>query len=225
PDSTMPDVECGPGTTEVDGVCEPNEACGPGTTANAMGECVPDSMIVCGDGTIDDGMGNCIVESPLVCGDGSIDDGNGNCVIDPDRIVTCDAGLVLVMNACVTRADALGMMMPQLSMEQDDWRYLDEMGNAIGTANDVTLPMAGDSIVLQGVIDVPVDINGDDFLDQDFDWFAFTATAGTVLELSIVNDGMPSPQFVVFNQDENSEWLGRQSATNQTSEPARQVVI
>lgn len=48
--------QCGPGTEENDGVCEP----------------VPDADLICGDGTILDGLTNECVPDPSVCGGGTV---------------------------------------------------------------------------------------------------------------------------------------------------------
>src|SRR4051794_40483429 len=64
---------CGPGTTNVDGVCtsDGGNTCGPGTKADASGTCVPDGSVVCSDGTKLGTDGKCEID-PNACQDGTV---------------------------------------------------------------------------------------------------------------------------------------------------------
>ncbi len=104
-------VECGPGTTLIDGVCEPDEGGGGGNegedfcganTEFVDGECVPDSSTVgeCGPGTtlVD---GECVSTTVEVeCGPGTtlVDD---ECVPDA-TLAECGPGTELVGDECVS---------------------------------------------------------------------------------------------------------------------------
>ena len=171
--------------------------CASGEVLNASGECVPFERIECGEGTLEE---------------------EGQCVPNPEAIVSCGAGTVAVANRCLSTLEALRVQSHSQAREPDDPNF------AAGNPNLLTLAAAGDSVLVHGVIDAPEDIDSDGDLDQDFDWFAFEAEAGTLLEISIANDGLPAPFFAVLGVGEAS-FFSRQSAINRDNAPRRQVYL
>lgn len=184
-----PAVMCADGTMEVDGTCTAAQTeCGPGTTPNAdTGACDPD-IAECAPGTV--AMGSeCVPDGTMICEDGTTYDADtGTCVITD---AACGAGAVLIDGECVP-ADAA--LMPEIdSVEPDDPEFE-------GTPVAVTLPAEGDQVTLGGCI-VPADLDMDDSLDPDVDFFTVDVTAPTLLRVNADGLGGASAAFAVFPEE------------------------
>jgi hypothetical protein len=149
--------QCGPGTVDVDGVCEPMQ-CGPGTVVDAMsGQCVPDGSMICTDGTVFE---------------------NGQCVIDPD---SCQDGTVLVNGKCVDP----GVVTADVS-EAPEPNGLGALGeDSEAPAGTITVPAVGaPGVVVHGTINPFQDIDGDGQPDPDVDSYVLAVPGPTLLDLT-----------------------------------------
>ena len=172
-------VECGPGT-ELDtatGDCITSVDCGPGTVLDsATGDCI--TSVDCGPGTVlDSATGDCITS--VDCAAGTVLDAtSGDCVLD------CVAPEVELAGACVTPQEALAATATGTTTEPDDPSF------SGGTANTLTLPTVGSSVVVTGTVDVPADLDGDPTtLEQDFDVWEFTGAPGDYIDVSVSSLG------------------------------------
>lgn len=203
-----PDVECGAGTTynAQTGECEPDSVCGAGTTLNeATGECEPD--VECGDDTtFDPSTGTC--RPDVVCGDGThFDEDSGECepdencgtgtTFDPDTQtcvpdLVCGPGLTNVDGVCLS---ALDIIVGEADAEE---ATPDANDPALGgTPESITIEAGGERTVFTGTIQRPVDLDGDEVVDQDQDVWRFTGGEGQMLRIRVVSTGAFQPAFTV----------------------------
>lgn len=125
-------LECGLGTVEVDGACQPGETvcgtgtmfvaeasvcvptetgsltCGPGTRVES-GQCVPDGVggLSCGVGTVQSMDGTSCVPAPEACGPGTtFDAATRECI--SDTAVTCGPGTAEMNGECLPTPDVCG---------------------------------------------------------------------------------------------------------------------
>ncbi len=189
------DMNCGEGTVRVGGRCVPEASqCGPGTTDEG-GICIP----VCTGDKYWDGE-NC-VDAPD-CGAGTtFDSETGMCL--PDEY-TCAEGASMVDGVCVpdlacsegTRPDEFGRCVVDTPGDPDVWESENPDENA-----PFDLPEAGGSITLGGIIDDPVDPEGDGYKRPDWDGFEFHGQAGTYLRVRALSEGAARPAFVLLSED------------------------
>lgn len=249
--STLVPVVCGPGTSldEATGECRPLATCGPGTVYNASArECVPEAtcgegteldpstgqclpLFTCGDGTTPDPVtGDCL--DTTQCGEGTtFDDASGECVpVDncgtgttyhplthlctPD--VVCGPGLFASAGVCLSEDDIL-------AGDADATESVPDMNDPAygGSPETLVLEPVGDSLIFTGVIGRPVDLDGDDVVEQDIDQWTFDGVAGQYLRIKIFDAGLPQPAFRL----EGPEGYVRTSRLGVVSEPEREVVL
>lgn len=200
-------VTCADGTTLTEGVCQPNETCGEGTTADATGQCVPNfAEVECATGTTLS-EGKC-VPSQESCAPGTTLNGG---VCTPD--VICGDGTTARDGKCLTNDELLKLDADLQEMEENDPSFG-------GTAISITLPNASDSFSVAGNIATPADKDQDNIADQDLDFYTFQGTAGTFLNLKVLNKGAGSMGFVI----QGPNGYLRIAPTNQES-PERQVLL
>ena len=149
--------ECGPGTTDEQGVCTGVAACGTGTKDDGTGACGPDGTVVCTDGTIFDAKSGTCQDDPASCQDGTVLIGT-SCV-DPTRGLTVDAE------------------------EGPEPNGLGVFGEASAAPAGVIQLKSTGTTVVHGTI-VPVDRDGDGQRDPDVDSFLFTTTGPTYVHTS-----------------------------------------
>lgn len=184
-----PDARCGPNTTlnPVTGFCEPNVVCGPDTTFDpSTGACRPN--VVCGEGThLDGDTGTCVPDEN--CGTGTtFDPSTGTCV--PDLV--CGPGLTNVDGVCLSALDLL--LEEAVSFETIPDVNDPTLG---GEPEPLVLAPLGERVVASGTIQRPVDLDGDDVIDQDRDVWRFSASAGTLLRIRVLTTGAFLPAFAL----------------------------
>lgn len=219
-------VKCGPGTVKVNGSCVPELACGPGTVADPeSGECVP----ACSEGEYFDGE-QCRPVSE--CAEGTFfDEVTGTCRPDGTGCApgtTFDETHMVCrpdVSACGegTHPDGLGSCVPDQLPEPDVYESEDPELPAY-----FELPEEGQQISLGGVVDLPTDLNGDGYPDQDWDLFVFSAQAGDHLRIQAVSEGACLPAFIVMSeaQDEDGySLLYRASVNPHSVENGRDVYL
>ena len=205
-------IECGANTTKVDGKCVPaSTVCAANTVLNNDGQCVVDAP-ACGTGTqLDPNTGRCAVTTQVCGANTAFDSASNTCkptgtVCDAGTVfsdatglclpeATCRMGDVIVEGKCSSASQALAQMATVTATENDDPR----LG---GTANAVTIPAAGSQLVFKGEIGAPVDLDNDGKLDQDYDFFSFTATAGQHISVNLQVIGGPSLSFALLGPDD-----------------------
>ncbi|MEM1348206.1 MAG: EB domain-containing protein, partial [Myxococcota bacterium] len=185
-------VTCAEGTTETNGVCVPDVACGPNTMPDASGNCVPSTQITCGEGTLEMN-GACVPDLDNLCAPGTTPS-EGQCLTDED---------VLLADADVTE-----------STEENDLLF-------DGTPEALTLPDVGDSLIVRGGFDAPIDRSGDGVPEQDVDTYAFTGSAGTILRIQILDAGAGTTAFAVMQEDSGYMRLSPGFQAN----PERELVL
>lgn len=193
-------ADCGAGTTEVDGVCIPNDmVCATGTVFDMTTlTCVPDGTpITCGTGTIlDEATGMCVPTSNIMCargtvlmGDECVPDGTvvcgpntrfnsetGECEPDPESI--CEGDLVFVEESgtCVDPDELLEGMA--------DVRELGEINDP--AFNEGAMPQVVDIAdgtgSFYGCIE-PQDFDEDGVVDADLDYFQVSVDGPTLLNV------------------------------------------
>lgn len=201
-------VTCADGTTLANGVCTPNETCGAGTTADATGACVPDyNKVECATGTmLSEGV--CVPAAESCAAGTTLTE--GVCVAD----VICGEGTTAREGKCLTNDDLLKLDADlQEGTEENDTTYG-------GTPITITLPDASSSFSVAGNISSPEDKNQDGQLDQDFDYYKFTGTAGGYLNLKVLSKGAGSMGFIIQGPN---DYL-RIAPTNNES-PSRQILL
>lgn len=169
---------CGPGTTDLDGVCTAGSGgtCGPGTKADATGACVPDGSTVCGAGTTLDG--------------------SGQCTIDP---TACQDGTVLVGSECVAPG--------HVAVTVEESPEPNGMGVAVATgASEPSAAPAG-SFTVTAIGGAPVVLHGHITphgtapAAADVDTYQVTVGGPTVLQVSVAGIGGLQGGFVVVDGD------------------------
>ena len=194
-------ADCGAGTTEVSGVCIPNDmvcaegtvfdmttltcvpdmpiTCGAGTILDsATGMCVPSSTTTCGEGTVLlDGM--CVPDTDALCGRNTIYDAEmGTCVPDPDAL--CEGDLVFV-EASATCVDP-----DELLEGMADVRELGEINDP--AFNEGAMPQVVDIAdgtgSFYGCIE-PQDFDDDGIVDADLDYFQISVDGPTLLNVRV----------------------------------------
>jgi hypothetical protein len=172
--------ECAAGTVfyPAEAACRP--ACGLEQQWNGQA-CAP----LCAPGTrFDPPSGECLPE-PGVCGPGTHWE-DGQCVGD----LACGPG---------THPQG-GVCLPDRLPEPDVLESPDPSQAAL-----VVLPAAGQAVRLGGVVDTPVDLNGDGYVDASWDAFAFEAPTGAWLRLSATSEGAALPAFIVQSEAQDAQ--------------------
>ena len=201
-------VTCADGTTLTGGVCTPNVLCGDQTMADATGKCVPTyAEVTCATGTmLSEGV---CVPSPQVCAPGTTFN-NGTCAPD----VVCGDATTARDGKCLSDEDLL-------KLDADLTEGAGENDPTYGGSPVmITLPAASSSTTILGSIDAPTDKNQDTILDQDVDYYAFTATAGTFLNIKALNKGAGALAFVIEGPNGYQRLAPTQSAS-----PERQLLL
>lgn len=203
-------TDCGPGTTDQNGTCVPDIIeCGDGTVLQDD-QCVP----ICGQNQYWDGT-QCVTApecaagttfNPQIgecepCPDGQYWDGT-TCEIVPE----CDSGTSFnpQTGKCEPDAEACGpgtvfvngRCVPEELPDPDVAESTDP-----GGAAPFDLPAEGQSVSLGGVVDEPVDLNGDGWADADWDYFTVTVPAGTYLRIRATSEGAALPAFMVLSAE------------------------
>lgn len=161
---------CSTGEVWTGSECAPAASCAPGTILQGN-QCVP----ACGNGEYWDGQACADVPG---CDQGtSFNPQTGKCEIDSS---VCAPGTRLENGVCVPGE------MPAADVHQT--------GDPDQLA-EFDIPAAGQSISLDGVVDTPIDINGDGSVDPDWDGFTFDAPAGTWLRITATSYGAALPAF------------------------------
>ncbi|MBN2496368.1 MAG: hypothetical protein JXR96_17370 [Deltaproteobacteria bacterium] len=214
-------LECGAGTVERDGICEP--LCGVGEVwDDAAGACREETA--CATGTV-------LVEGECVplCSDGEVWDAEAGACREE---TACATGTVLVEGECVPEDDLCpeGQAWINGGCEDivgcGDGTFLDPTGNECvpidpmdavdveegAEPNDLffggapvgfDLPELDQTIILGGTIGEPSDLDGDDTLEPDFDTFAFEGVAGDRLRIEATAVGIPAVAYAVLFIDES----------------------
>lgn len=204
---------CGAGTTldEASRRCLPDAECGDGTRfVSATRECVPTTS--CGEGTsVDDELGTCVPDDQ--CGPGTVQHPIRRVCVPEVR---CGPGLVAHESVCLSPADviALGTDVTEPLPDNDDPAFG-------GTPVAVTLEGIGESLVITGAIQRPIDRDDDGELDADVDHFTFAGTAGARLRIRVINDGLGQPAFRLTGPEDYE----RTSRFGVVREPNREVVL
>ncbi len=219
-------VKCGPGTVKVNGSCVPETACGPGTVVDPeSGECVPACdageyfdgeqcrpVSGCAEGTFfDEVTGTCRPDG-TGCAPGTTFD-ETHMVCRPD-VTACGEG---------THPDGQGFCVPDRLPEPDVYESEDP-----GLPAYFELPEEGGVVSLGGVVDLPVDLNGNGYPDQDWDLFVFSAQAGDHLRIRALSEGACLPAFILISEaeDENGySLLYRASVNPHSVENVRDVYL
>ncbi len=225
-------TECGPGTRAEDGTCVPElDGCAPGTVLQ-LGVCVPacgDGGVwdgqACGQiprceaGTrYDPATGDCVPACAAgeywdgaacaavpACGPGTaFDPAAGGCRPSADA---CAPGTVWQDGACVPELDCGPGTHPEGGLCVPDAPPVPDVVEAAvdGEFARFELPAAGGQVLLGGLVDLPVDKDGDGYEDGDWDAFAFDAPAGTWLRLSASSAGAALPAFLVDSRGAEDE--------------------
>lgn len=203
--------ECGDGTVERDGKCVPRSSvtCGEGTVLDEAGDCVP-SEDACAEGaTFDPGTGRCVADrgdcptgtvamgdecipdGSVICADGTeFDAETGTCVPGAGA---CGEGTVMVDGECIGLDEALS---PEVfsAAEPDDPAF-------DGTPQVVTPPAIDAERTIGGCI-TPEDFDGDDVVDVDIDYFAFTTSSPGMFRVRADGLGGAAAAFAVIPLDE-----------------------
>jgi hypothetical protein len=181
------EATCGEGTTlDPDtGLCLPDTSCGPGTTYNPeQGRCEPDST--CAAGThIEDGF--CVPDD--ACGEGAIYHPLTRLCVPEVR---CGPGLIAHEGTCLSEAEVTASAADAQEGNPDDNDPL--LG---GSPELLILEPVGESAIFTGNIARPVDLDGDDEDDQDWDHWSFEGSAGQLIRIRILDAGLPNPGFRV----------------------------
>jgi len=201
-------TECGPGTTEQDGVCVPDIIeCGDGTVLQGD-QCVP----ICGNNQYWDGT-QC-VDTPECAAGTTFNPTTGECEPCPagqywngtacEVVPECDTTTTFNTQTgkCEPDEDACGpgtvfingQCVPEELPDPDVVESTDPDGSV-----EFNLPAAGESISLGGVVDEPVDTNGDGYPDGDWDMFTVDVPAGTYLRINATSEGATLPAFTVMS--------------------------
>lgn len=161
-------AECGPGTTNVDGVCtgggSGSGTCGSGTT-NTNGVCVPN----CTDGTMFDPTQGCVFD-PGQCHDGTVYIAGKGCV-DPT------AGLVVNVDEGA-EPNGLGIVVDHSTQDPLE-------ANATVPAGQLTIQDIGQTEVVHGYIKPFQDEDGDGIPDGDADAYTVHVSQPTLVNIAI----------------------------------------
>ncbi len=219
-------VTCGPGTVKENGSCVPELVCGPGTTLDQeSGECLPiceegeyfDGDICrpvdrCAEGTYFDDVTQTCRPDGTGCAPGTTFD-ETHMVCRPD-VTACGEG---------THPDGQGSCVPNRLPEPDVY----ESGDLESPAH-FDLPAEGEEVSLGGVIDLPSDLDGDGYPDQEWDLFVFSGQAGDHLRLRALSEGACMPGFILVSEaqdDDGYALLYRASVNPHSVENERDVYL
>ncbi len=159
-------AECGPFTTNVDGVCVIDDLCPDGQAwDDVANECVGANN--CAEGTMADGMGNCVPDFSIICtGNTVLNPATGECEVDPNA---CGVNTTLVNGECITVDD---------SLTADVAEPAEPNGlNPGDTPGQFTLPAnVGDTVTIKVNSNPFEDVDSDGILDTDFDVFLAVAS-------------------------------------------------
>lgn len=175
--------QCQTGEMWTGSECAPATSCAPGTVLQGN-QCVP----ACGAGEYWDG--NACADVPG-CDQGTVfNPQTGRCEIDAS---VCAPGTRLENGVCV----------PGQAPSAD----VHQTGDPDRLA-EFDIPAAGQSVSLDGVVDAPVDINGDGVVDPDWDGFTFDAPAGTWLRITATSYGAALPAFFLgYTNTDQGDYL------------------
>ena len=177
----MPDKQCAPGTTLVGDACVP--ACDTDTYWDGV-KCT--DVPFCAEGTIFDADAGSCTPNEEVCAAGTHFE-QGKCVPDATG---CGDGTHLEGEVCV----------PDVLPAPD----VTESPDTEGTAT-FDLPAAGDTITLGGAVDTPQDLDGDGFVDADYDRFSFEGQAGSWLRVHATSEGATHPAMVLISEERDED--------------------
>ncbi len=230
-------TSCGPGTVEQNGKCVPEIGeCGDGTVLQGN-QCVP----ACENNQYWDGQ-QC-VSTPECAAGTTFNPVSGECEPCPQdqywdgtacvQVPSCDAGTTFnaATGKCEPNEEACGpgtvfkdgRCVPEKLPEPDVLESSDPTGTA-----QFDLPAEGESVSLGGVVDVPIDLNGDGYADADWDAFTVTAPAGTYLRIQATSEGATLPAFMVLSaevDDQGYALYARYSINPNGLECAREVYL
>jgi len=149
-----------------------------------------DNARPCGQGTVELN-GVCVVGTTTTCGDGTkLDD--GQCVVDP---ATCQAGTVLIADRCVDSTHGLTVDLEE-SPEPNGLAIATGVEPSASSAGAIALGPAGQTFVVHGHLTPFRDLDGDGQLDPDFDTYAITVAAPTLVAISV--DGVGGAQGAFY---------------------------
>lgn len=202
---------CPPGDVNPNNPTPPSSGitCGDGTKLEG-GQCLPrDEYGICEEGTMNvDGV--CVRVLDGVCAEGtSFEAEMSRCVPD----VVCGPGTNAVDGQCLAKTE----LMNQDSIPEEDGENDPAFG---GSPQELTLEPVGDSLLVAGAFDVPLDKNMDRVEDQDVDVYSFTASAGDYLDIKVLQTGVGSFGFEV----RGPQGFVRQ-APRYLAEPGRKLYI
>lgn len=145
-----------------------------------------DNARQCGAGT-EEIQGVCTPSDTTSCGDGTklVD---GRCVIDP---ATCQAGTVLVAGACIDPGRDLVIDLEE-SLEPNGLGITDGVETSPSPAGVFVVKPIDRALVLHGHLTPFRDDDDDGQLDPDVDTYQLTASAPTLLEITV--DGVGGAQ-------------------------------
>jgi hypothetical protein len=182
-----PDAVCGAGTAlDLEtGLCVPDTECGPGTVLNVdRRRCEPTTT--CGEGTLfDEARQACVPDAP--CGEGTrVHPVTLRCVPE----IVCGPGTVAIDSVCRPTSDLLADDADLVEAQPD----LNDPGFG-GAPEAFDLEVAGEAAIVLGTIARPVDLDGDEVLDQDRDFYRFNGEAGQLLRVRVIDRGLQQPAF------------------------------
>ena len=215
-------IECGDDTVEQDGECVPDTdaLCQAGTTANDDGQCVVDETTLCDGNTILDPMTNtCVVnDTGVYCGDNTAFDTDAGTCLPTEEVcdngtvfsedtglclpeATCRMGDVILDGQCVAPIQEALANADVTSNEEADPAANNDDPTTGGTPAELTIPSMDTALSVAGVIGEATDLDGDGALDQDLDYYTFTATAGQLFDVSVQPAGGGSLSFMLMDAD------------------------
>ncbi|MBW2699963.1 MAG: DVUA0089 family protein [Deltaproteobacteria bacterium] len=216
---------CADGTYWTGTACADVPTCGDGTQFNATtGECEP----ICTTGEYWDGTACAVLpacpvgydlnettgECEALCAPGTFWDTTTETCLD-----ACGEGTVLSNGVCL----------PWIDVVESDSMEPAENNDAMmgGMPGMLTLPAMDASMVLEGIIDSPTDLDGDGYDDADYDTWYFSATQGTRLTIEGWADGVFNVATLLIgaSEDESNWWYQRYGLTPDSPESERDFVI
>ncbi len=216
---------CADGSYWTGTACAELPTCGDGTQFNAAtGECDP----ICTTGEYWDGTACAVLptcpvgydlnettgECEALCAPGTFWDTTTETCLD-----ACGEGTVLSDGVC----------MPWIDVVESDSMEPAENNDAMmgGMPGMLTVPAIDVSIVLEGIIDSPTDLDGDGDDDADYDTWYFSATQGTRLRIEGWADGVfnVATMLIGASEDESNWWYQRYGLNPDSPESERDFVI
>ena len=216
---------CADGTYWTGTACADVPTCGDGTQFNATtGECDP----ICTTGEYWDGT---VCATLPTCPAGfDLNETTGECEALCDPGTFWDTTTETCLDACgegTVLSD--GVCMPWIDVVESDSMEPAENNDAMmgGMPGMLTLPAMDASMVLEGIIDSPTDLDGDGYDDADYDTWYFSATQGTRLRIEGWADGVFNVATLLIgaSDDESNWWYQRYGLNPDSPESERDFVI